>query len=44
MPESDRERLRDAAMARVRAHYSWDAVTTAYEELLKGMVQFKTAP
>jgi glycosyltransferase involved in cell wall biosynthesis len=39
MPESDRERLRDAAMARVRAHYSWDAVTTAYEELLKGMLE-----
>jgi glycosyltransferase involved in cell wall biosynthesis len=39
MPESDRDRLRDAAMARVRAHYSWDAVTTAYEKLLKGLVR-----
>jgi glycosyltransferase involved in cell wall biosynthesis len=38
MPEAARERLRRAAMARVRAHYSWDAVTDAYEELLKGLV------
>jgi glycosyltransferase involved in cell wall biosynthesis len=37
MPELDRERLRQAAIARVRAHYSWDAVTDAYEELLKGI-------
>jgi glycosyltransferase involved in cell wall biosynthesis len=37
MPETERERLRRAAMARVRANYSWDAVTDAYEELLKGM-------
>jgi glycosyltransferase involved in cell wall biosynthesis len=37
MPEFDRERLRHAAMARVRARYSWDAVTDAYEGLLKGM-------
>jgi glycosyltransferase involved in cell wall biosynthesis len=37
MPEADRERLRRAAIARVRARYSWDAVTDAYEELLKGM-------
>ena len=39
MPELDRERLRQAAMARVRARYSWDAVTDAYEKLLKGMVK-----
>ena len=39
MPEFDRERLRRAAMARVRDHYSWDAVTDAYEGLLKGMVK-----
>ena len=39
MPELDRERLRHAAMARVRARYSWDAVTDAYEKLLKGMVK-----
>ena len=37
MTEGERERLRGAAIARVRAHYSWDAVTDAYEELLKGM-------
>src|SRR6185369_9903971 len=37
MPEAERERFRRAAIARVRAHYSWDAVTDAYEELLKGM-------
>jgi glycosyltransferase involved in cell wall biosynthesis len=37
MPEGERERLRQAAMARVRAHYSWDAVTNAYEGLLNGM-------
>jgi glycosyltransferase involved in cell wall biosynthesis len=39
MPELDRERLRQAAMARVRARYSWDAVTDAYEGLLKGMMK-----
>ena len=39
MPESDRERLRQAAMARVRERYSWDAVTDSYENLLKGMVK-----
>jgi glycosyltransferase involved in cell wall biosynthesis len=37
MPEEGRERLRQAAMERVRARYSWDAVTDAYEKLLKGM-------
>jgi glycosyltransferase involved in cell wall biosynthesis len=39
MPESDRERLRYAAMERVRERYSWDAVTDAYEGLLKAMVK-----
>jgi glycosyltransferase involved in cell wall biosynthesis len=39
MTEADRERLRQAAIARVRAHYSWDAVTDAYEGLLKGLVE-----
>ena len=39
MTEAERERLRQAAMARVRAHYSWDAVTDAYEGLLKGLVK-----
>ena len=36
MPEAERERLRRAAMARVRAHYSWDAVTDAYEDVAEG--------
>jgi glycosyltransferase involved in cell wall biosynthesis len=39
MPEFDRERLRHAAMARVRDRYSWDAVTDKYEGLLKGMMK-----
>ena len=38
-PEKDRERLRHAAMARVRDHYSWDSVTDAYEGLLKAMLK-----
>ena len=38
-PEKDRERLRHAAMARVRDHYSWDAVTGAYEGLLKARMK-----
>lgn len=37
MGEEERERLRSAAMARVKARYSWDAVTDAYEKLLTGM-------
>jgi glycosyltransferase involved in cell wall biosynthesis len=39
MEEAERERLRLAAMARVQTHYSWDAVTDAYEKLLKGMMK-----
>ena len=35
MPEEERARLRQAAMARVRERYSWEAVTDAYEGLLK---------
>ena len=38
MPEVERERFRRAAIARVQANYSWDAVTDAYEGLLKGML------
>jgi glycosyltransferase involved in cell wall biosynthesis len=38
MPEFERERFRRAAIARVRANYSWDTVTDAYEKLLKGML------
>ncbi|PWU00087.1 MAG: glycosyl transferase family 1 [Terriglobia bacterium] len=34
MSGHDRDDLRQRAMDRVRAHYSWDAVTDAYEELL----------
>ncbi len=34
MPEAERETLRTQARERVRAHYSWDAVTDAYEKLL----------
>jgi len=34
MPESEREQWRSRAMERVRARYSWDAVTDAYEKLL----------
>lgn len=37
MPEAERERLRRAAMERVREHYSWDAVTDAYERLLNSL-------
>ncbi|MBE0659758.1 MAG: DUF1972 domain-containing protein [Bryobacteraceae bacterium] len=33
MPESEREALRLAAAERVRTRYSWDAVTSAYENL-----------
>jgi glycosyltransferase involved in cell wall biosynthesis len=38
LSEIERERLRSAAMARVRARYSWDVVTDEYEELLKALV------
>ncbi len=34
MPESEREALRAAAVERVRTRYSWEAVTSRYEELL----------
>jgi len=35
MPEEQREVFRRRALERVRQRYSWDAVTDAYEELLK---------
>jgi glycosyltransferase involved in cell wall biosynthesis len=38
MSEFDREALRRKAMERVRAHYSWDAVTDRYEKLLLGLL------
>ena len=34
MPEAKRDELRGRAVERVRQHYSWDAVTTTYENLL----------
>ena len=37
MPEAQREELRQAAMARVRERYSWDAVTVQYVRLLRGL-------
>jgi glycosyltransferase involved in cell wall biosynthesis len=37
MPEAERMRYRHSAMTRVRTHYSWDAVTTAYEKLLTSL-------
>jgi glycosyltransferase involved in cell wall biosynthesis len=39
MPDAEREALRAAAVDRVREHYSWDAVTTAYERLLETLVK-----
>jgi glycosyltransferase involved in cell wall biosynthesis len=35
MPEVERDHWRSLATARVRERYSWDAVTDAYEKLLK---------
>jgi len=35
MSDEEREVFRSRAMERVRQHYSWDAVTVAYEGLLK---------
>jgi glycosyltransferase involved in cell wall biosynthesis len=37
MQEAEREAWRAKAMARVRERYSWDAVTDAYERLLRGI-------
>jgi glycosyltransferase involved in cell wall biosynthesis len=39
MSQADRDALRCKAMQRVRAHYSWDAVTDAYERLLTGLAR-----
>jgi glycosyltransferase involved in cell wall biosynthesis len=39
MSENEREVLRCKAMERVRACYSWDAVTDAYEHLLAGLAR-----
>ncbi len=39
MPEPERESLRRKAEQRVRERYSWEAVTDAYEKLLKEMAE-----
>ncbi len=39
MPEAERNEWRARATARVRERYSWDAVTDAYEKLLKGLMR-----
>lgn len=39
MSEADRETLREAAQRRVRERYSWDAVTDAYEKLLRELTR-----
>jgi glycosyltransferase involved in cell wall biosynthesis len=37
MTENEREDLRQRAVARVAERYSWEAVTSAYEDLLRGL-------
>lgn len=37
MPEEERNELRARAIARVRERYSWEAVTDAYEQLLRSI-------
>ena len=39
LSEEEREAWRARAVERVRSRYSWDAVTDAYEKLLKGLVK-----
>ena len=39
MSEPERGLLRARAMDRVRQHYSWDAITGAYEKLLQGLAR-----
>lgn len=39
MSESERGQWRDRAVRRVSERYSWDAVTTAYERLLIGLIR-----
>jgi glycosyltransferase involved in cell wall biosynthesis len=38
MSEEERQKLRDAAVQRVRDRYSWDAVTSSYERLFGSLV------
>jgi glycosyltransferase involved in cell wall biosynthesis len=44
MPEEERAALREKAMARVRERYSWDAVTDAYERLLRQIAEPRSEP
>jgi glycosyltransferase involved in cell wall biosynthesis len=37
MPESERQEWRGRAAARVAERYSWEAVTSAYEDLLRSL-------
>ncbi len=39
MPEEERSELRRRALDRVREHYSWDAVTAAYERLFLSLAR-----
>jgi len=39
MPEEERNLWRRRAMDRVREHYDWEAVTSAYESLLESLVK-----
>lgn len=43
MTEPERQKLRDAAVQRVRERYSWDAVTTSYEHLFASLVSGERA-
>lgn len=42
MSEPERDALRAKALTRIRERYSWDAVTDAYERLLKGLLRLST--
>jgi glycosyltransferase involved in cell wall biosynthesis len=39
MSEEERQGLRERAVERVQSRYSWEAVTDAYEKLLKGLAR-----
>jgi glycosyltransferase involved in cell wall biosynthesis len=39
MPEAEREDYRQRAAGRIAGRYSWDAVTSAYEKLLAGLIR-----
>jgi glycosyltransferase involved in cell wall biosynthesis len=42
MTDAERETYRTRAKERVRARYSWDAVTDAYEKLLTRLAAHKS--